>query len=248
MHPLAPLRISLFAFSLLTFACSSKSGSIPEQLEAVEIAPKGSDPGAIATSGGLKVAGNGRDFTLSIAPPGQQVLDLSVHSSTGCDLTSLDGLAVDAKVSSETLSGLRNVVLSDQAGVAYAAQGVSTPDLATSPEFVDAFGQGFATWGSTVGTDSDSQYDWTYTSARFTTDDGDIEILPGNVRTVKIAGATYRVGTIAAYRVERHPGANVPCGGISDLLSFEVLRVREAVEPAAMTRLANATMAHNGCM
>lgn len=44
------------------------------------------------------------------------------------------------------------------------------------------------------------------------------------------------------------PSIALPCGGISDLLSYEMIRVAAAPEPAKLTRAANAKLAHLGCM
>jgi len=229
--------------SVLALACSntSQTGTIPEQLEAVAVLPTGGSFDAISASGDLAVTAEGRDFTLTITPAAGPAVEISVHSPT-TNLAKLDGLTVDADVSQSGLHEERSLVISDDGGVVYAADVGQFNDT-----IVAAFGADFATWGATVATDSDELYDWTYTSAKFQTDDGPVEILPGNAKTVVIAGDTYRIGVIAAYEVEAHPDAALPCGGISDLLSFEMLRIAEAEEPATVTRAAGADLAHNGC-
>jgi len=219
---------------------NESTGVVPEQLEAVEVAGE-MEYEEVQIEGALSVTGTERDFTLSLETSAGS-RELSIHSPGMSDLSLLNGRSVTAKLANKGLHEERSVVISDDKGTAYVA------DVGHGVDADALFGEGFVRWGETVGTSSDDLYDWEYTPAVFKTDEGEIEVLPGDTANLKIKGATWRVAVIAAYKVTPHPDAPLPCGGISDLLSYEMIRVETAKEPVKLTRMANAKLAHLGCM
>lgn len=219
---------------------SEQTGTAPEQLEAIEVSGE-DEYETVEHQGALTVSGSERDFSLEVATASGSP-KLTIHSPGMSDLSKLDGLTATVTLEPMGLHEERSVMIADADGPLYVANvghGIDADAL---------FGEGFADWGETVATSSDELYDWEYTPAVFKGDDGDVTIEPGNTGTLKLAGATWRVAVIAAYKVTPHPDAALPCGGISDLLSYEMIRVDAEAEPAKLTRPANARLAHLGCM
>lgn len=236
---------ALLAASLSAVAaCSgqSPSGTTPEQLEALAVSgEQGYDP--VQHQGKLTVAGVERDYQLTIAEAAKPVT-LGVHTPGMSDLATLDGRTVTATLEAAGLDGERSLVLSDDQGAAYLA----SVGHGLEAETTRLFGSGFARWGDTIGTSRDDSYDWEYTPAVFATDTGDVAVDAGETATLTLRGATWRVAVIAAYKVTPHPDAALPCGGISSLLSYEMLRVEVAPPAVKLVRPSSAKLAHLGCM
>lgn len=248
LRPLRSLVLALSPLLVVLAGCGEEAtegpqgptGTIPEQLEALVVAAGTSDA-EVQHQGALAVSGGERDFSLDVAAAaGAEKID--VHTPGSSDLSTLDGRTATVALSPTGLHQERSVVITDDTGPLYIA------DVGHGVDADALFGEGFVQWGEVVGTDSDELYDWEYTSAVFKTDEGEIKVLPGETATLALGGATYRVAVIAAYQVTPHEGAALPCGGISDLLSYELLRVEAAPEPVKLTRLADAQLAHLGCM
>lgn len=236
---------------ILPLAACSGSDDEPEgahvaQLELLSVqltGATGDEYEAISGSGALTVTGSERDFTLSIADEAGP-LDVEVHSPGLSDLGALDGATVTVDLSTADFStGTRTIVISDESGPLYAA------DHGTgSAELAEAFGAGFVGYGETLGTESREGYDWVYYTARFETDDGAVELEPGEVDTLSFDGVLWRVAVIAAYESSPQPDTAVPaCGGSDDLLSYEMLRVEEPAEPAVLVRPEGAKVAALSC-
>ena len=249
------MRFALYASALLVVtACSGAdpspevqgpTGEAVEQLEAAEmhLADATSDPfQAVSASGASTVTGAERDFSLTVADASGDVT-IALHVPGMSDLTSFDGRAVDVELTGAGLHEERAVFVSDDAGPLFIVD-----DGWHQSEVEALMGQGFASWGETVGERTDEQYDWTYTKGVFQTDDGEVALLPGEAQTIQIDGVSWRVVVIAAYQVNPHPDAALPCGGISDLLSYELLRLDTPAPAAVITRPDNALMAHLGCL
>lgn len=235
-----PIAALLCAAVLVGCGGTDESGTIPDQLEAFEIAGEQSYE-SVERQGAVTVSGSERDFHLVLEDTAGPV-DLTVHTPGMTDLRSLDGRTVTVTLAPMGLHQERSVLVADEAGPLYLADvghGVDTDAL---------FGAGFVRYGETIGTSSDDSYDWEYAPAVFKTDDGDVSVQPGNAGSLVLGGATYRVAVIAAYKVTPHPDASLPCGGISDLLSYELLRVETAPTAAKIQRLQSAELAHLGCM
>jgi len=235
---------------LLVAACGGDAtpgptGEVVEQLEAAEVHPVDAQGDAfegMAVSGALSVTGADRDFTLTVADPsGEQSIDL--HLPGKSELLSLDGRDVELELSGAGLHEERAVFVRDEAGPLFIV------DDGWHRDDVEALmGEGFVTWGETVGTTSDDQYDWTYTTALFQTDDGEVALRPGEAQTITVDGVSWRVVAIAAYQVTPHPDAALPCGGIDDMLSYELMRVEAEAPATTIVRPSDATMAHLGCL
>lgn len=245
IRPLRSLALALSPLLVVLAGCGEEStqgptGTIPEQLEALVVAGDTSYE-EVQHQGALAVSGGERDFALDVAvAAGAAKID--VHTPGSSDLSTLDGLTATVALAPMGLHEERSVVITDDAGPLYVA------DVGHGVDVDALFGEGFVQWGEVAGTDSDELYDWEYTSAVFKTDNGEVPVLPGETATLALGGATYRVAVIAAYKVTPHEDAALPCGGISDLLSYEMLRLKAAPEPVKLTRLANAQLAHLGCM
>ncbi len=237
---LPSVAVSVCLAALVGCGGTEESGTIPDQLEAFEIAGEQSYE-AVERQGAVTVSGGERDFHLVLDDAAGPV-DLAVHTPGMTDLKSLDGRTVTVTLEPMGLHEERSVVVADEAGPLYVA------DVGHGVDADSLFGAGFVRYGETVGTSSDESYDWEYAPAVFKSDDGDVSVQPGNVASVVLGGATYRVAVIAAYKVTPHPDASLPCGGISDLLSYEILRVETAPAAAKLQRLQSAELAHLGCM
>ena len=209
----------------------------PDQLEGVGVsyASSGDPEQPITLSGVVAVSGSSRDFTLAIG--GDSV---GVHTPGLSDLSALNGATLDAVVSGMGWQGERNVLLSDADGPVYFA------DPGTGGYQADAtFGEGFVAFGTVVAQTSDDVGDWTWTTAKFQTDDGPVEVTPGIPAELVIDGATWRVVVAAAYQSD--PYEEMDCGAVEDLLAYEMLRVAEAPDVTPLTRPAEFTMANLSC-
>ena len=228
---------------MLLVACSSRTGEIPDQLETLVVdvsGPPAAMDQAFGRSGTAHVEGSGRDFRLVLDD-----VDVKLHSPGMSDLSSLEGRTIDASFSTADFATLnRAVVLETEDGIAFAA------DYGGGRAFVETWlGAGFVDWGKTVGTESRDDRDWEYTTAAFATDDGSVEMLPGEVRTLRFGGASFRVVVVAAYRSTPDPDAELEdCGGsLDDLLSYELYRVDAPVTAPRLVRPAGMSIAAIGC-
>jgi hypothetical protein len=240
------LWIALLASFPLVLLAACDTGVIPDQLEAFSAVPDGleDDYKGATVEGTLAATGSLADFDLAVAPTdGSPVVTVTVHSPGHSMLADLDGISVRTVLSDMGLDGERSLFLFDEHGPLYIGNvGFSETDVAA------LFGTGFAAFGETVGTHRDKQYDWTYTTGVFQTDDGPVSLLPGEADTFLIGGDTWRMVVIAAYQVDPRPNAALPCGGISDLLSYEMLRVTTAPEPETIVPTAGDDFAYIGCL
>jgi hypothetical protein len=248
MRTSSPSHRTLFSWIPLTLAVASlalagcggdetgPTGDTVEQLEAIEVAGEAAYE-AVEYQGQVKITGQERDFQLEIGST-----KLTVHSPGMSRLNAIDGRDVTARLEPKGLHEERSASISDADGLLYVA------NVGHGFDADAVFGEGFATWGKTIGENSDDLYEWDYTEAKFKTDKGDVSVKPGNTAILELDGALWRVAVIAAYRVTPHPDAALPCGGISDLLSYEMLRIQEKEEPAQIARPSTAKLAHLGCM
>ena len=231
------------ALVLSLVACNAL---IPEQLEAAAVTPDGSAVedtwAAVDVTGTLSVSGADQDWTLAVPDQAGSVV-VKLHSPGHSDLTEMDGTQTRVEVSESGLHGERGMLLSDEEGPVYFLD-----HGGWSWRAEELFGAGFVTWGDVMAEDRDDQYNWDYTTAVFQTDNGPVALLPGDVDSLRIDGDLWRVVVIAAYRVDPHPRAALPCGGISDMLSYEMVRVDTAPEPIFLSRPAGLQLAYMGCL
>jgi hypothetical protein len=243
------MKSSLFLSCVLFLsACGALgTGEVPEQLESIESLAQ-SDNNDLAidsdvdTSGELAVTGQDRELGLILSGDDGD-LSIELHTPGSLDLSFLDGEMTRLVLSPSGLHGERNLALYDDQGVAYLAIGSYNWDLAD-----EAFGAGFVDFGSVVATDRGDGYDWTYNTVAFQTDDGAVEVGAGERTTILLDGERWEVVVVSAYQVEARPRAMLPCGGISDMLSFEMVRVTEDADEGMIQRPDGSKMAHLGCL
>lgn len=214
-----------------------QTGTIPEQLEALEVAFAAAQP--IQVSGALTITGSDRDFHVSV---GGEQLDL--HSPGATPLGSLDGLDGTVQITEQGMGG-QSIVISDEAGVVYIG---ALGDGMSLDAVAEHFGSGFARWGEETGSQTDGTFVWSYKPAIFATDAGDVELTPGQVETITVEGVDYRIVVSAAYTVGTNPDADeLPGCGPEDMLGFELLRVDEPVVASVIERLPDEIVAYVGC-
>lgn len=203
------------------------------------------DEGTTATfSGTLAVSGEDSDYTLQVEADGAPVLAADVHTPGGLNLSTLAGREVSIDVVHNWDANPHFLAVSDASGLAY----VLNPG-AQETEIAARFGEGFADWGSELGRMKEGDTTWIWRAARFETDDGAVELEPGQVEPIVVGGVRWQVAVVAAYQREYDADALLPgCGPPSDLLSYELLRVNVDVEPALRSRAPGASMAMGaGC-
>lgn len=236
---------SFLLAALLLSACSTGSSQVEsETLEAFAVTATGveAEYEEISAQGLATVGGEGRDVTLNIATDGSAI-DLAIHTPGEVDLSELSGREISAELSYTGLHNERSVVLSDEAGPVYVAD-----DGWHRSQMEEIFGAGFVDWGDTLSTDIDESYNWAYTDAVFQGDDGPVHVAPGQTANVSFDGQNWAVTVLAAYTVDPHPNAALPCGGISDLVTYEMKRVEQPTEPRFQLRPADQDIAHLGCL
>jgi hypothetical protein len=240
-----PIFLGLLVTS--TSACNPGGAAADAQLEALGFqsdAALGEDGATYTVSGDLEVSGADRDFTLAVSDATTTLLDAELHSSGGLELGALDGRAGAVSIVPNWGGGAVLVAIEDESGLAYLG------NRGASDGQVDAwFGADFATYGAELGGSRDENFDWSYRTVRFATDDGAVEIAPGDVDTVTVGGDLWQIAVIASYdRTLRPDGSQSECGPPDDLISYEMLRVSTTIAPTSQLRLADRAMAEGpGC-
>ena len=219
---------------LLATACDpqpaiqrSAPGEAPDQLESIQVMPSGEDLGGDDLgSGSLAISGEGRDLELRLEGDGGS-FEIGLHSPALSDLSAFAGLELSA-IAPESWSGdeRSGLVLEDADGPVYIADGGQLGRLLT-----DRFGEGFATYGEVLGEETEGDWILSYTTGVFQTDDGLVELLPGEPVTIRVDGDSWRLVLIAAYETDLRPGAEeMDCGGRPPVLSFEMVLL-DTAEP-----------------
>lgn len=237
----------LFPLSLHLSACDT--GSVADDaLEGFSFetdALSESEQDTYVFTGSLSASGADRDYTLRVSDGAGTALDAEVHSPGDLDLSTLSGQTGTVSIYTDwTGAHARLVAISTEDGLAYVAnRGMSGGDLDTW------FGADFATYGAELGTSRDTNFNWTYHTVRFQTDEGPVEIAPGELDTLTIGGELWQVVVIAAYDRELRPnGSESDCGPPEDLISYEMMRVPERVAPTAVLRQSGREIAEGpGC-
>jgi hypothetical protein len=223
----------------LTAAVGCNEDDLPEQLEALSLSitaggSGGSSSGAIEASGGAAVTGEGRDFHVDV---GGGALAFDLHLPGMSDLASLDGRDVTVAITQET--------------AAYVDRVTVTIDDASGPLFVASNAPGASAaigWGEVVAEEELDGVVWGYTSVAVQHDAGTASPMPGDVVEARLDGASWRLVPHAAYRVEDGSGQESDCLLPADVLSFEMLRVEQAVELQRVERPAELPMVRaTGC-
>lgn len=99
------------------------------------------------------------------------------------------------------------------------------PDVLTS----EAFGGNFIELGDDLGPTEAYLSTMRIYSAFVATDNGEIELFPGEPQEIVVGGASYRIVLTAAWHRELDSGSSLQCTLRADVLAYEVLRV----EPGA---------------
>lgn len=259
MRPLFRLALATFTTALACFAAGcdngdatdgdsnpepSTEGTIPEQLELLELSLTGLAQQQSSVAGALTVSGSAREFTITVAGEDAAAVELELHSPGASPLASLDGIDAAVRLTDEGMGG-RSVIISDEAGIVYFG-GVG--DFGSTEAANEHFGSGFVTYGEKTGSQTDGMFVWTYAPAVFATDDGPVELLPGEVETIVVEGVKYRAVVSSSYEVGTNPDAEeLPGCSPESMLGFELLRVDAAVDTSVVERLADHDVAYVGC-
>lgn len=224
-------------------ACGSREDAVP-QLEAPEATnDRVAEPyDASEVSGLATVTGTDRDWEL-VLDDGTDDTTVAVHVPGGSDLSALDTRDLQVQLGSAWGDDTRTVAVSDDQGPVFLIQTEAEGGPAS-----DAFGPSVVAYGDEVGrgklTDDYGTYTVGYQTARFQTDDGPVDALPGEPFEAVFGGVTWRVVVHASFVVITMPDEMPGCGGgTSSTLSFEMLRVDapsvlDHVDPLAGARMA----------
>lgn len=209
-----------FALSLSLSACGPQDpdfGTPPEALEGISV----ERPLGIAQSlrGTLGVTGSERDFVLSIAD-GEVTHTIKVHSPAQSDLAALDGKDLTIGLGDSELSRPGLLIRDDAGVVYYAYSGHDVEGAAAAGVPVGNFGEPVA---RVTMSDEHSDIIREYTPVVFSTDEGDVSLLPGEVKSIRHGGKTFRAAVVASYSI-RLEGAEVACPPSSHV-AYELLRV-----------------------
>lgn len=223
----------------------SSSGTIPEPLEAIAITSQQTTVASASYSGAVAVTGADRDFVLSVSAPGGTTA-LNVHTPAASPIAAVAGEARTVEVMNEGFGSGPSLFVADDQGPVYAAVAGDGVALQAAEE---RFGAGFVRYGDEVGSQADGTFIWSYRKAVFKTDDGDVALNPGQVKSIRLGGTLYRAVVITSYQASTNPDATeLPGCGPEDLLGFELFRVAEPVSAVSdLRRLAGFDGAFAGC-
>ncbi|MCA9489612.1 MAG: hypothetical protein KC621_06800 [Myxococcales bacterium] len=224
MRPIATLLLAS------TLAACAGHGEPVDQLEAAEaVNDRQVEAWDASEAAGLAlVTGADRDWVLVLTDELGEETTVSLHVPGGSDLSALDAHDLDVALGGAWGDDTRSVAITDDQGLAFVVQ----PDAEFGPA-TDAFGADLVRWGDEVGrgklSDDYGDYTVAYRSARFTTDDGEVDALPGEPFEAVVDGVRWRVVVHASFEVLTMPDEMPGCGGgTSSTLSFEMVRIDEA--------------------
>lgn len=192
--------------------------------------------GALSLSAGAEEG----DWELSVGE-----LTASIHSAARSDLSAFSGAEATLVVGEGGLNeGSGPAALEDADGLVWLSQSSAGEDLAAG-----YVGQGFARYADeVVASGRSSSYDLEYHDVVFATDDGEVTVAAGTPTVLKVGGVSYRAVVVAAYTTEVRPGEPVAdCGGLPDLLAYELVRVETEERESPLVRPADKGFAAAGC-
>lgn len=231
------LSLAFLAASFVVGASGCADDPI-EQLEALEIASSSNEDVA-PVSGRLNVAGSGRDFTLTVTE-GDGVHEFRIHSPGESDLQSLDGRMVEVAWRTDTWSSA--LFVADADGPLYIADG------GTGDYFVGTlFGRAPVESGEILAETREGDHRIQYTTLEFASDGGPVALVPGEVETLTLDGATWRAAAVAGWSAKRTSGQTTRCISMLASLSYELLRIDTVVEPRSLVRAPDLDIARHGC-
>ncbi len=170
-------------------------------------------------SGDLSVSGEGERLTVRVDTSfGRTEVELKAPSRP--DLSGIDGLTGQLSLAKDALTDEISLLVTGDDGPRYLLETVDSTVLTDS-----AFGPTFVQVGNDlgrvpVGLDHVRLY-----SALFQTDDGELEVFPGEPVEATIDGLSYRIVLIASWVRERSEDQVSNCYQLDDVLAYEVLRV-----------------------
>jgi hypothetical protein len=234
----------MFLVLLSQLACSPGCGAdmrpddAPSLLEAFRVsgdASPGDYDGALA----IAAAQDAGDYAIS----GAGVPGLTVHSPALTDLAAFDGTQATLTVATDDLYGATALALFDDDGLAWLAEPLDGGLIGAQ-----LLGEDFVRYGSDVGEIVEGDYTLAVKTMIFAGDESDVEMFPGESASIPVGGALYRATVIAAYTAELLPGAEpTDCGGLADLLSYELVRIDAPEVRAPLQRPADTSPAEAGC-
>ena len=188
--------------------------------------PRSVDGEESSASGPAAVTGEQRDWTLTVTLEDDTDVAIAIHVPGRSDLSALDGRTLAVELGNSWNDDRRNVEIADEDGAAFYAQHTQGGPATT------AFGDDFVAYGDELGTgeleDEYGTYAVTYHTARFQTDDGEIDAYPGEPFEADIGGQRWRVVSHAAFEVTDYQDTMPGCGGgLESSLSFEMLRISD---------------------
>lgn len=231
--------ISLF-FSLV--ACADVEPTEVHTLEDLSVSATGCEDDSGCEAVGAFAIGTGaedQDWSLTVGE-----VNVTVHSSGHADLSVLDGLSGTLHAGQWSFDGNNSAAAVDGQGLVWMAAG-----SADDPMVTDLLGEGFARLADErVAKGREGDYVLSFHDVVFATDDGDVTVAAGTPTVLTVGGAKFRTVVVAAYDAELAPGAMATdCGGMSDMLSFEMERVEAAEEESPLTRPEGKSIAAGGC-
>lgn len=224
----ALLPLALFPLALFT-GCSDPDAEQAIRLESFSAADGATDDWEARSYDGVAaVTGADRDWQIALDLGDGTTESVAVHAPGQSDLAFLNGGELSVELGNVWGSNPRDFAVDDAEGPAFLAQ-VHETGVAS-----EAFGDGFARYGDAIGSGTIAHeygdYGVSYTEVRIATDDGEVSALPGEPIDVSVGGQRWRIVVHAAFEVTEYPDAVPACGGgVSDTLSFEMVRL--ATEP-----------------
>lgn len=233
--------------SILVLAAACDKEPAPEQLELGSVESEHwvqtGEEGPV--DGVLAVQGSGRDYTLTLTLEDSSQVELEVHTPGETDFTAYEGMDLTITPVISWTDAITGLSIHEGEQLRYALYGTDG-----NPALDDQFGNGFGTWGETISGSTIDGFHYTWHPIRFATDEGYVDLLPGEVAEVRVQDKLWRLTAIAAYTEVAGNGTDVSdCGEGGDLLSYEIELIEEASaeEPGFLERPAGEPMARRTC-
>ena len=134
----------------------------------------------------------------------------------------IDGIEGQLSLAEDALTDELSLLVTDAGGPVYLLEAVGTTVLTT-----EAFGPTFVEVGADLGTVPVGLDHLRLYSASFQTDDGPIEVFPGEPVLATIDGSAYRIVLVASWVRERSGDRVADCYQLDEVLSYELVRVTE---------------------
>jgi len=162
------------------------------------------------------VEGSDMDITV-----GSSTSAVSVHAPGFPDLSAWLGATTRMSVVKVAAAGDASLLVRDESdAVVYLLETIG-PDVLTD----EAFGGNFISLGNDTGVTAAYQSQLRIFSAFVTTDNGQVEVFPGEPQEIVVGGASYRIVVTAAWHRELDPSASFNCTIRADVLAYEVMSV-----------------------